>query len=725
MAKTHTLGQGGPHYYIEVGAHMKKHLLQADRVAGVYPEALPSGRHWSGSALAEGLEAEPLPEQGAQGQKLRRREVGWYWRPLLLWLSFIYLELLLRAYIYDTAFEPAALLRIALFAGCYAALLALLTGLLPRWANYALVLAIMILITLLFLAQYFYYLYFRTPLLSYSIFHAGQVAEFSDQTFTTVLQHWPQALAMVLPLLVFALLGVRDWPRLPLRRSLVMLLAALLGYFFGVLSLGQSGQTPSSPYNCYYNENNPPPTQEQLGMLTFMRLDTQRLLLGFIPKDVPEAVVVPEEAAEQAPAEELAAEPEAIVYPPNMLDIDFAGLMAAETDPDLQQMHEYFTAQPPTLQNEYTGLYAGCNLILIIAEGFSHYLFDTGMFPTLERLATEGFEFTDFYTPLWNVSTSDGEYTVLTGLLPKSGVWSMTRSADNYLPFTLGNQLNKPGYPALAYHNHNYQYYDRQLSHPNLGYEFKAQGKGLNVTKIWPESDLQMMELSIPEYIENPEFHVYYLTVSGHLEYNFYGNNMAARHRDKVADLPYSEEVQAYIACNLELEYAMDYLLQQLETAGQLDNTVIALCSDHYPYGLSDGALDELAGHQVERTFEVYQNEFILWKQGAEHQVIDTPACSLDVLPTLSNLFGLDYDSRLLMGRDIFSDGQPLVIFNDRSWITDQGRYNAATGQAEGEMDQEYIDAVNQLVNGKFTYSAMILDRDYYRVVLEEPEEKQ
>ena len=154
-----------------------------------------------------------------------------------------------------------------------------------------------------------------------------------------------------------------------------------------------------------------------------------------------------------------------------------------------------------------------------------------------------------------------------------------------------------------AYHDHNYTYYDRNLSHPNMGYDFKAVNSGLNIQNTWPESDLEMIQASVDDYINADNFHVYYLTVSGHLEYNFYGNHMAIRHEAEVADLPYSDTVRAYIACNLELEYMLDYLLTRLEEAGQLDKTVIALSADHYPYGLSDAALDELVGHPVERKF--------------------------------------------------------------------------------------------------------------------------
>ena len=48
---------------------------------------------------------------------------------------------------------------------------------------------------------------------------------------------------------------------------------------------------------------------------------------------------------------------------------------------------------------------------------------------------------------------------------------------------------------------------------------------------------------------------------------------------------------------------------------------------------------------------------------------VDKVGMSIDVLPTVLNLFGMEYDSRLLMGSDILSSCSGLVIYNDRSWI--------------------------------------------------------
>lgn len=95
---------------------------------------------------------------------------------------------------------------------------------------------------------------------------------------------------------------------------------------------------------------------------------------------------------------------------------------------------------------------------------------------------------------------------------------------------------------------------------------------------------------------------------------------------------------------------------------------------------------------------------------------------SLDILPTVLNLFGVEFDSRLLIGRDILSDSDPLVIFSDRSFITNKGRYNAITGEfvpnSGEEIEEDYVKEINNVIYKKYQMSRLILENDYYRKVL-------
>ena len=253
-----------------------------------------------------------------------------------------------------------------------------------------------------------------------------------------------------------------------------------------------------------------------------------------------------------------------------------------------------------------------------------------------------------------------------------------------------------------------------------MGYTFKAADSGLAMKIDWPSSDLEMMEASVDDYINSGEpFHAYYMTFSGHYQYNW-DNAMSAKNRDAVKDLPYSEPVKAYIACNLELEYALEYLMQRLEEAGVADKTCIVLTNDHYPYGLTEDEYNELAGQTLDTTFEKYRNSFICYVPGlSENIVVDEYCSTADILPTLLNLFGVDYDSRLLAGTDVLSSGLHVAVLSDKSFLTKTFRYDAGTetvipADENTTVSGKLAEAYRLYVDSRFQLSGNILNSDYY-----------
>lgn len=586
---------------------------------------------------------------------------------------------------------------------------------------------------IIYASQFIYYQFFKTFYTIYSAGNAGQITEFWKEILKISFEHFFPLVLFFLPALFLGFFGRRifSYRKMKLKPFLISLSSMFMIYLMALLMINVSGKDDNSPYDLYYFSSSPVLSVDRLGLLTTMRLDFQRLVTGWTPAlKTPVAVYPEDEVSDKTPNRNDSKNPgtnnpeqEAPINKDQVMDIDFDALIEQEKDPIIKEMHNYFQSVPPTKKNEYTGMFESYNFIFITAEGFSPFAVHKDVTPTLYKMVNEGFRFTNFYTPIWGVSTSDGEYVATTGLIPKSGVWSYYESADNYMPFAMGNQLRKLGYKTVAYHNHTYDYYRRDVSHPNMGYDYKALGNGLEITETWPESDLEMMEVTIPEYIHDEPFHAYYMTVSGHLLYNFTGNYIAYKNRDLVKDLPYSEQAKAYLATQIELDRALEHLLNELEKKGIADKTLIALSADHYPYGLDKKTIDEFAGHNVEENFELYRNTFILYTKGMEPVTIDKPASSLDIIPTLSNLLGLEYDSRLLMGRDIFADEEGLVIFQNRSFITDRGRYNSITNEFipnDGfEVDDEYIQRMSAIVNSKFYYSTMILDNDYYSKIFD------
>lgn len=416
---------------------------------------------------------------------------------------------------------------------------------------------------------------------------------------------------------------------------------------------------------------------------------------------------------------------------PNVLNIDFAALMEAGNK-KIDQLAEIMQAMEPSKKNEYTGMFEGYNLIYLTAEGFSQYAVSEELTPTLYKMINSGIVVKDYYVPLWQTSTSDGEYVNLFGQIP-DGQHSFRRSQENKYPYSLPAMFEAEGVKSYAYHNNSLSYYDRYITHPNLGYDFKAAKLGscssaqwgdkiFKIPNAWPASDYEMMVATIPEWINEERFHAYYMTVSGHANYNFVGNKMSSINKELVADLPYSDEMKAYIACNYELEKAMAYLVEQLELAGKLDNTVIVLSADHYPYGFTDAEaeMEAFTGTDLS-ALDIQKNCLIMWNSAMETINVEKTCSAMDILPTIYNLFGFDYDSRLFPGKDMLSDSPSLVVFSNRSFITDTVIYDASkkkvTSRTGEEISDDYIDAMKAYVKAMFSYSAGILNDGFDEAV--------
>ncbi len=424
-------------------------------------------------------------------------------------------------------------------------------------------------------------------------------------------------------------------------------------------------------------------------------------------------------------------------YKRHTMGVDFDALISGTSNTTLQNVYGYLSSLTPAVENKYTGLFKGKNLIIFAAEGFAREaIVSPELTPALWRLANNGIVFEDYYQPAWGGSTSTGEFSILTGIIPTDKVNSIHDIVGHNMYFTMGNQLNRLGYHTYGFHDGEYTYYDRHITHKWLGYSnWMGMGNGMEkgVDRSWPESDLQMMQYTLPMYVGQQPFSVYYMTISGHTNYTTSGNNMSSKNWDAVADMEGSHMVKAFLACQLELEYALEYTLQYLEDAGILDDTVIVLSPDHYPYGLEKSVawesdrdnLAELYGYPADSNPARDHNALIIWSGCLEDMdpiTVSDPVYSLDILPTLSNLFGLEYDSRFMVGRDVLSDQMPLVIWADYSWKTDKGYYDAVknvfTPNEGVTVSDGYVDSIKAIVKNKFTYSKAVLAYDFFAYVL-------
>ena len=635
----------------------------------------------------------------------------------VFWLfSFLYWEVLAHAGMYDQ-FQSS--FRYAMgISGAISLIIALLVGLLPRKLMFPVNLILTVAGTFLYGSQMVYCFIFGTP---YSVSQmglgAGAVSQFYREMLSTMQENWTWIAGLLLPLVILFFVTAKRWIQRPGAVSRIVVLLLAIGAIPAVwLDIYRGGTNMFSDYYFFTSsKSTTAQTMERFGVPMTFVLELTR------PEDTGSSMEVPVEMLSDEAASQQTDEP--VRY--NVLPVDFDALNATTEDKKLIALNNYFSQLPGTNQNAYTGMLKDYNLIFLCAESFSPAAVDPVYTPTLYKMIHEGFVFENYYSTFPN-TTTDGEYTLTQGLYPDSTKdkysSSMMASSKNDLPFALGNFFAREfGVKSWGYHNNVGSYYHRDLSHPNMGYEMKFNRDGMTFSGYWPTSDLEMMEQSVDDYIHEPQFHAYYMTFSGHYQYNPKDNGVVRKHYSTMEGGPWEKMNQkGYVACHIELDKALEYLLNRLEEAGIADKTAIVMASDHTPYGLPKDQYFEMIG-QEEDFFGWYQSNLMFWVGGMEEPVVVEEYCSTaDVLPTILNLWGFPYDSRLYPGTDVFSDGVHAAVLIDHSFLTDKVWFNSNTGEIrylvpQEEIPENYEENMNQLIAFRFEFSAEILRNNYYQ----------
>ena len=697
------------------------------------------------SASSAGRKTSSAAVKNGSARRKKRPEPTW--RKVIHWALFpfvlVYSDIMLAIF---TGTGLRAFFLVLLFDIAAGLILSAITCLFKRQINRYISMAVMFVIAVYFTLQCSIYNSFPNYMSLGSILAGAKnaVGGYGSNVSNAVVGAIPKLLVFCIPLILYFLLGKRFVPAKRYKWPIAVGLVVLSLLVFGISVLFTSIGKFKDPYGATYNYD---VAVRTFGVPTATRLDLKYSIFGNSaargfktasaePENIQPAVeseTIPPEQDTAAVEEEASAKP--VQTGQNiMTSVDFEAAAAAGGSA-VAELNSYVQSLTPSNKNEYTGLFAGKNLILICAEAFSDAVIDPDLTPTLYRLQHNGFYFSDFYQPAWGGSTTTGEYSMVMGLFPYDSVEIMYDCRFNNNYFTMGNQLQRLNYFNIAFHNGEDIYYHRDETHANLGYErFLAYGNGLeNIDGGWMP-DYENIDATSDIYIGETPFSVYYMTLSGHASY-FAESYYVSAYYDTVNSIvgdKYGEVTKYYLCCQYDLELALRNLIEKLEAAGIADDTVICMTGDHYPYGLD---ASETWGNDRDYIEDLYQgpdyeywerdhNALILWSGCLENEYkdmaveISTPTYSLDILPTLSNLFGVEYDSRMLVGRDVFSDQEPLVFWPDGSWVTTRGKYDAEDDiyfpDDGGERDDSYLRKIADLISDKKYYSIRVAEIDYF-----------
>ena len=621
-------------------------------------------------------------------------------------ISLLFFELVFSLVIFHS-FTIDKFINVFLYSVIISGFLSIISGIFNDKTNNIITSILLFIIGLLFAAQLVFYNVFKA-FISFSILGLGdQLNSFMGETIKAIIDNIIYIIILLIPFVLYLIFKKKiKLTKNKLLSYLCYGFIMVFGLLLFIIYIDKTKDNENSTYHLYHDMNSITLNMEKLGVSNSYLIDIYRFIFGF------EEDIVETEYKEEKEEE--------VVYGKNTLDITFD---KQTSNSDIKKINEYMKSISGTDKNQYTGMYKDYNLVYIVAESFSEIGVSEELTPTLYRLTHSGFIFDNYYTPN-TLSTIGGEFQALTGLYPDSSILNKWRTGKNYFPYGLGTVFKKLGYKTYAYHNNWYGFQDRHKYLKSQGFtNYKGCSNGME--KImncnrWPQSDLEMIKATMSDYINSTEpFLAYYMTVSGHFSYNFSDNSMANKNKKYVNNLNLSTSGKAYVATQIELDRALEYLINKLDEVGKLDNTIIVLLADHYPYKLDLKTINSLSSYTRDSVVEVNHNNLILWNKNMGDIHIDKVCMSSDVIPTVYNLFGVDYDSRLLTGRDILSTDDGLAVFSNRSWKTNFGTYFTSGSKFVGDKPSDnYVASINNIIKNRLNVAKLIVKTDYYNYLL-------
>ncbi len=380
------------------------------------------------------------------------------------------------------------------------------------------------------------------------------------------------------------------------------------------------------------------------------------------------------------------------------------------------ELEQYFTERKETVSgvNEMTGICEGKNLMMVMLESIDTWMITPDIMPNLYRVQQKSVDFTNHYTPLYLPGGTFGtEVVSLTGMIPPSVNLSSDAYVENSFPNSVPAAFKNNGYRVNSYHQSNPSVYTRGLIHQNMGVE-----------KYWDSSDMKMgdpqkdseMLNGYSSMVFEEAFFDYIITFSGHGPYTDIHENIAGPHLERARQVaansgithPDADVMSQYvyaIAHAMETDAFIGGLMDNLERDGLLEDTVLLFYADHYSKYMTDTEfIKELKGVSADDDKGLYRTPWFMYMDGVAPRTITKYTSTIDIAPTIANLFGLDVDMQYYIGDDAFGEQGGIVIFQDYTWLAE----NMAA------LDNETQRRITAEVKEKLDVSFDVYKADYF-----------
>ena len=396
-----------------------------------------------------------------------------------------------------------------------------------------------------------------------------------------------------------------------------------------------------------------------------------------------------------------------------------------ETNTTLNNISNYIKNKNITDYNDHTGMFEGKNVIVIMMESTGDIIINKDLYPNFYKLYSEGISFRNNYSPRNSCATGNNEFSGMTGLYTIQNNCTANMYSNNKYFTSIFNIFKNAGYRATSMHDYTEAYYVRNIIHKNLGSEAYYNVNDLNIKyyneyKNWASDEDFMnaaMNITLDNTSSDKPFMLWLTTVSAHQPYKV-SSVEGDKYLSITENTDYSMEVRRYMSKLKTFDNSLGILLDRLEEAGKLDDTVIVLYGDHYPYGLKNKDISSVLTYDLD-DYEVERTPMVIYNSTIKSEVVEKYSSYVNLTPTLANLFNLDYDPRYYMGTDVFSDDYlNIVAFADGSWKNSDVYYNASSGSVKYYSSNEYttdeLIRINNIVSNRMQISESIIRNNYF-----------
>ena len=422
-------------------------------------------------------------------------------------------------------------------------------------------------------------------------------------------------------------------------------------------------------------------------------------------------------------------------------DSIWESLINEESDETYNYLNSYFYSRDKTTTNDFTGKFKGKNLIVIMMESANDIFIEyPEYFPNMAKIINGGWSWENYYSPRNSCATLNNEFSGITSLYSISNTCTAKTYIDNTYFESMFNVFNDSDYYTFSAHDYTEHYYPRRTIHANFGSQryYGVEDLGIEYDeyqyKNWAYDDEFMASvLNILESVDYTDgnFMTWLTTVSSHQPYGM-DSKQGNAYYSMTDGTGFDPQIRRYMSKLKILDNALGVLLAGLEKKGILEDTVLVMYGDHYPYGIDTNILNTVMSYDTNEDMNMEQVPFVIYNEGT---TTESPyqytnySTYINILPTVANLFDVKYESRLYMGEDLFSeDYNSIAVFPDGSWKNEYAFYNGATGKITYYSSFEYtideLQKINMNINLMMKASTMAVTSNYFNYLKNKIDEK-